>query len=190
MAPRHAYIHAHERIRKVRGKASAQKCVHCSEQASDWAYNHRAPDPLEITDDAGLVYSNDPSFYLPMCRKCHRQFDVTHAKPGCPKGHPYAGGNLYITKAGHRSCRACKAEYQRELRKTPEFQAKEKLRGLARKAARIPKPKRPEVTHCPQGHAYEGYNLIIDNGKKKCRECGRDRSRRYYHAQKAKRSHP
>lgn len=32
-----------------------------------------------------------------------RQLAQTH----CPKGHPYAGENLYTTSAGHRGCRAC-----------------------------------------------------------------------------------
>lgn len=105
MTPKHAYVTAHDRIRRVRGKASARDCVTCGRQAHDWAYNHEQPDPQEIINEAGLVYSDDPSYYTPMCRKCHRQFDV-------------------------------------------------------------------------------GYNLIMDRGKKKCRECGKARSRRYYHAHK------
>lgn len=31
------------------------------------------------------------------------------AKTTCPKGHPYAGSNLYINPRGHRECRACRA---------------------------------------------------------------------------------
>lgn len=34
---------------------------------------------------------------------------VTH----CPKGHPYDGPNTYITKRGHRSCRACERNRSR-----------------------------------------------------------------------------
>ena len=173
---------AHYRIRSARGKASGHACVACGQQAYDWAYNNDAPDPDAITDDVGRVYSNDPGFYLPMCRKCHRQYDVTHAKPNCPKGHPYSGDNLVINSENRR-CRECRNEHQRNLRKTPEHQAKERERAERRKAGYVPKP-RAEVTHCPQGHAYEGYNLIVDNGKKKCRECGRERSRRYYHRTK------
>jgi HNH endonuclease len=29
-------------------------------------------------------------------------------KTHCPKGHPYAGPNLYVTPDGHRECRICK----------------------------------------------------------------------------------
>lgn len=185
MTAKNAYVNAHERIRRRRGKASAQECVRCGGQAYDWAYNNDSPDPDAITDQAGRVYSNDPAFYIPMCRTCHRKFDEAHAKPNCPKGHPYNGENLVIEHDGTRRCRECRNQYQRDLRKNPEHQAKERQRSQKRTAARAKKPPRPEVTHCPQGHAYEGYNLIVDRGKKKCRECGRARARRYYHENKA-----
>lgn len=32
-------------------------------------------------------------------------------------------------------------------------------------------------THCPQGHPYEGGNPIVSEGRRRCRECGRIRSR-------------
>ena len=37
-----------------------------------------------------------------------------------------------------------------------------------------------KITHCPQGHAYEGDNLLMDAGKRKCRTChyGRITARR------------
>lgn len=38
-------------------------------------------------------------------------------KDRCPKGHPYAGGNLYTRANGHRVCRACAAERAREKRR-------------------------------------------------------------------------
>lgn len=184
MTAKHAYVSAHDRVRRVRGKASSYPCTSCPESAYDWAYNNDAPDPQAITDQAGRVYSNNPDFYIPMCRKCHRKFDEKHAKPNCPQGHPYEGANLYITREGRRACRACKAAHQRNLRKTPEHKAKERERAVRRNAERPKAPPKPPVTHCPQGHAYEGYNLIIDRGKKKCRECGRERARRYYHRMK------
>ena len=181
--PKHGYITAHERIRGTRGKAVGYACSSCSSRADEWAYNHDSPDPNAVADGIGRVYSNDPSFYKPMCRPCHRLYDVMHAKPDCPRGHAYAGDNLVFTKLGHRLCRECRNEYQRNLRKTPEYQAKERARAERRKADYVPK-RRPDVTHCPQGHAYEGDNLILDSGKKKCRECGKARSRRYYHEHK------
>lgn len=34
------------------------------------------------------------------------------------------------------------------------------------------------ITHCPQGHAYEEPNILIDAGKRKCRTCVYARNRR------------
>jgi len=42
------------------------------------------------------------------------------------------------------------------------------------------------VTHCPQGHPYEGDNLYIDStGGRRCRECGRRNDHRAYLKKKA-----
>lgn len=38
-------------------------------------------------------------------------------------------------------------------------------------------------THCPQGHPYEGANLIIDGTSRKCRTCVNERQK-IYHARK------
>jgi hypothetical protein len=36
-------------------------------------------------------------------------------------------------------------------------------------------------THCPKGHAYEGGNLVVREGRRSCRECHREKSlARYY----------
>ena len=44
------------------------------------------------------------------------------------------------------------------------------------------------ITHCPRGHAYEGDNLIIDAGKRKCRTCvyARNRGRKLTPEQRAR----
>lgn len=34
-------------------------------------------------------------------------------------------------------------------------------------------------THCPQGHPYEGDNLVVWKGRRQCRECGRNHKRNY-----------
>lgn len=33
------------------------------------------------------------------------------------------------------------------------------------------------ITHCPAGHSYDGDNLIVDAGKRKCRTCVYERNR-------------
>lgn len=184
MSPRTGYETAHSRIRRTRGRAAECVCIACGEQAKDWAYNHNEPDPRAVTDHKGRVYSDDPSFYVPMCRPCHRALDVLPNKPNCPKGHPYEGENLNVTKEGHRTCRACHSERQREARKTPEYQARERERSLRRKAERAKKPPRPELTHCPKGHPYAGDNLTMSGKTKRCRECNRTSKRLTYRSRR------
>lgn len=42
-----------------------------------------------------------------------RRRETAAAKTHCPSGHPYVGGNLHITVAGTRRCRACQREWAR-----------------------------------------------------------------------------
>ena len=37
-------------------------------------------------------------------------------KTHCVNGHPLSGSNLYVTKRGHRHCKACSAERSRRVR--------------------------------------------------------------------------
>lgn len=42
-------------------------------------------------------------------------FVGVHArKTHCPQGHPYDGENLYVNDRGHRQCRTCQRQYNRE----------------------------------------------------------------------------
>lgn len=104
------YSGIHAALKRVRGKASAYRCIKCANGAHEWA--------LVATGDnlprsqGGQAFSLNLDDYAPMCRGCHRRHD----------------------KAG--------------------------------------------ITHCPRGHAYEGHNVLIDAGKRKCRTCHNARSRR------------
>jgi hypothetical protein len=42
-----------------------------------------------------------------------------------------------------------------------------------------------EKTHCPKGHPYHGYNLIVRRGKRECRACAYERNRAAYHSRKS-----
>lgn len=42
------------------------------------------------------------------------------------------------------------------------------------------------ITHCPQGHAYDGANTFYKSGARQCRECTRAYKRRWDHRQRAK----
>ena len=70
------------RVRKLRGRASQYICTECGGPAQQWAYNHRDPDviraPMDALLGAGMLYSADPAFYQPMCKRCHSAFDAKH----------------------------------------------------------------------------------------------------------------
>ncbi len=74
------YHGAHKRIRRIKGSASRQQCVHCGGAAREWAYDHS--DLREISESlmrrgafTSLVYSMSPDHYIPLCRPCHLVFD-------------------------------------------------------------------------------------------------------------------
>jgi hypothetical protein len=91
-------------------------------------------------------------------------------KMQCPRGHPYAGDNLYIDPAGYRRCRECKRLARQEGR----------WKEASTPSPYVPVfgPRRPNQnvlkSHCPFGHPYEGENLYRDpKGNRRCRECKR-----------------
>jgi hypothetical protein len=108
-------------------------------------------------------------------------------KTHCPQGHPYEGDNLKLTKEGFRQCRICTREKTKAWQQTQE--AKDYHRDYARKLyhkRRSPDalPAPAERTHCPQGHAYEGENLIVLKHGRACRACARQRQRAYVQRQR------
>jgi len=68
-----SYKILHNVLRRDRGPASRCVCVDCDNRALDWSYTYG--DPQEIRDDLGRRYSLDLSFYVPRCRRCHRDHD-------------------------------------------------------------------------------------------------------------------
>ena len=69
-----SYITAHIAVARERGKASEQDCVECGETAAHWAYTH--DDPNELRSRQGWPYSLDVARYVPMCRTCHKRYDL------------------------------------------------------------------------------------------------------------------
>lgn len=57
------YMGMHDRIFHRRGKADANICIDCGDQASEWSHRHR-------TDKL------DPDNYDPRCKLCHLKYDV------------------------------------------------------------------------------------------------------------------
>lgn len=71
-----SYTSVHQRMRRIRGKASAHQCVHCTSGAAQWAYDYS--DPIQYVTGSGLAYSSDVSRYIPLCVECHRRHDVAN----------------------------------------------------------------------------------------------------------------
>lgn len=125
---------AHNRTRRVRGKAAAQSCTGCGGPAKEWALRHDAA--ALVTDEEGRSYSDDPYDYSAMCFRCHRLMDkasITH----CPQGHEYEGDNLLLD-GGKRKCRECVYARNSARRKrvpmTPEQKARKiELQRLRRR---------------------------------------------------------
>ena len=79
------YTSAHQRVYRVRGPASGNRCVDCGHPARHWSYDHE--DPEEITTPQGYRYSGDPEHYVPRCVPCHTRGDMAFRRlPGLASG--------------------------------------------------------------------------------------------------------
>lgn len=67
-----SYSGAHMRLRATMGKAEAQSCSRCPEQARTWAYIG----PRAVGEEK--PYSTRPEDYTPMCDSCHTYYDRQH----------------------------------------------------------------------------------------------------------------
>lgn len=66
------YMVVHWRLHR-RGAAKHEVCLHCDGPARHWAYDHT--DPNEKRSSKGYPYSLNLDRYIPLCPKCHAQFD-------------------------------------------------------------------------------------------------------------------
>jgi hypothetical protein len=124
------YEGAHDRCRKLWGRASEYLCIGigCGEQAVDWAYDGgdctQLGGPLAPADRLGgrSYYSRFPEFYMPLCRRCHKQLDAPQ------RTEPYARVPM--------SARLNAAEEQlAEARKIEQEEQEARVRMSARLAA-------------------------------------------------------
>lgn len=93
------------------------------------------------------------------------KFAINAKVEKCPKGHPYSGKNLMMTKKG-RACRECNREWT--------------------KKRYIPKPKILK-THCINGHEYTPENTLIQKKRwRSCLICRRINDLKRYHGKKIK----
>jgi hypothetical protein len=82
-------------------------------------------------------------------------------KTHCVNGHPFDEENTAIRPGGERTCRACSRAAVRRCysKKHPTPRKVGRPKGVNLK------------THCPNGHALEGDNLITDGLSRRCRIC-------------------
>lgn len=91
--------------------------------------------------------------------------DRTH----CKRGHALDDANVYLSKSGSKSCRACLRENTARWRKLN------------------PQPAGPGIgshqrsrTHCPQGHPYDEINTYHYRGGRYCKTCARNNQKKHY----------
>lgn len=89
--------------------------------------------------------------------------EFQRGKTHCPKGHEYAGDNLYVRSNGKRGCHACDRD-----------------RMAAWRAANPlpPKPPKPPRETCVNGHPVTEFG-VIRQAVWSCGECERERVRRH-----------
>lgn len=77
------------------------------------------PDGLELDHLCSNRGCVNPAHLEPVTRRENvhrsRSFAAINArKTHCPKGHPYSGDNLYVSRSGDRHCVTCRAEQVRQ----------------------------------------------------------------------------
>jgi hypothetical protein len=95
-------------------------------------------------------------------------------KTHCPKGHEYSPENTRV-RDGSRYCRACGRE-----------RAKEQYRLKQAAAGKTVGPPMQEKTHCVNGHEFDEQNTQWDRGKRRCRACNNEKSRRSHQRRRAR----
>ncbi|MGW0135162.1 hypothetical protein [Streptomyces sp. NPDC003299] len=73
MTSAYAYENAHARVKRLHGPARYYPCDFCGLSAHDWALDWESPEI--IRDQKWRAYSPDPNGYMPLCRKCHKEYD-------------------------------------------------------------------------------------------------------------------
>ena len=75
-AARRTYEQVHAGLHWAYGRAAEFPCVRCENQANHWCYQYSAGDSV-LFSPTGAPYSEDFEDYAPMCRRCHKAFDMS-----------------------------------------------------------------------------------------------------------------
>jgi hypothetical protein len=178
------------------GKPRRNALAHC------FSYEHfvdRVPVDRELDHLCRVRHCVNPQHLEPVTRSENLLrsplIGIANRKTHCKNGHPLSGENLYLSQ-GKKHCRECrlarKRAHRARIAKDPERLAtiRQADAQLHREIRLRERGGRPAVlnatkTHCPQGHPYEGDNVVTVDGSRKCRTCMREANRRAY----LKRSH-
>jgi hypothetical protein len=91
----------------------------------------------------------------------------SNKKAYCKRGHELNEENAYTNSRGHKYCKVCKRERQREKHR-------------AERGDRFGKPEYRVRTHCRHGHEFTDQNTYTrPDGYKECRACRVDRAARF-----------
>lgn len=143
-----SYMGAHQRIRRTRGAAKEFQCDFCKNQARDWALIATSLNTRSGFTSRGAYerWSDNPEDYRPLCRKCHKNYDIhvrefgicaegcdnpdhspkskITSKPRdttkCPNGHNLLeeGARRLRAYDGRMECVECARERTRRYRKS------------------------------------------------------------------------
>lgn len=89
----------------------------------------------------------------------------------------------------HHTCEMKCCVNPEHLEEVTRSEHRKRHPDLLAKAHRAAGDKQLAKTHCPHGHPYSGYNLIVRKdrpGYRDCRECGRIAQREYYIRRRAR----
>lgn len=99
------------------------------------------------------------------------------AQTQCKYGHPFSGDNLYVDANGYRICRTCQRIASRRARAIDAGENHWDTESVSLR----------NKTHCPQGHPFEGENVMYNSeGYRICRTCRLVTQHRYNTKSRAK----
>lgn len=114
---------------------------------------------------------------------------VNARKDACSRGHLFDDANTGWSvnrDRPRRYCRTC----ARENQSTPEGRAKKAAQAKTRYARNEPTDKKPRSvkTHCKRGHEFTEANTYLHDGKRHCKECGREANRQRKRRERAQKA--
>lgn len=145
--------------------------------------NGPIPDGLTVDHACRNTGCCNPRHLRLMTRSENSKGNGNAHKTHCPQGHEYTLENTITRPTKHgvnRVCKECRRIKARRDASTPERKA---YMAEYHRKRHVPKP-RQERTHCSRGHELTPENTMLEQGRKRCKECNRTRARLTYQRRK------